>query len=101
MIVLSDEYHASYTVNIHRVFPSLRRQTLEMHHHCLVAKLSGCAPLGEFDRGYFESRFLLSNQFDRECTNWNFPKDFRSAQKSKTNSEFDFRFRTRADLPAD
>ena len=49
MIVLSDEYHASYTVNIHRVFPSLRRQTLEMHHHCLVAKLSGCAPLGEFN----------------------------------------------------
>ena len=49
MIVLSDEYHASYTVNIHRVIPSLRRQTLEMHHHCLVAKLSGCAPLGEFN----------------------------------------------------
>ena len=32
MIVLSDEYHASYTVNIHRVIPSLRRQTLEKHH---------------------------------------------------------------------
>jgi hypothetical protein len=32
MIVLSDEYHASYTVNIHRVISSLRRQTLEMHH---------------------------------------------------------------------
>ena len=49
MIVLSDEYHASYTVNIHRVIPSLRRQTLEKHHQLSPCQIDRVRTLGEFN----------------------------------------------------
>ena len=66
MIVLSDEYHASYTVNIHCVIPSLRRQTLEKHHQLSPYQIDRVRPLGEFNltEAILKADFCFQNKFN-------------------------------------
>ena len=69
MIVLSDEYHASYTVNIHRVIPSLRRQTLEKHHQLSPCQIDRVRTLGEFNlsEAILKADFCFQNNFTQRA----------------------------------